>query len=704
MIKIRNKRIALLLVLAMLATMFVGVGTSSADDTTYGTYTGSYLSVLADTNQAAGYVAVAEKTGVTWGGVGKAVYAKVTLPDGIKYNHAANSAGAVLANYSPAVGTTVVALNDADRTMTEVLVTPTAGAANDAVKFLFGTANFSKLDVPSDFSGDINATVQIFQVDTATGGIEWDESYTRTIAKVSTKSVVVTAGDLATVKAGTAKTVATVTLKEATPGTFVNGEKISIVCDNTAITFNAACTITDANFVATAQNAAKTEETITTASNAQPGKIVFHPVLDIPPSVTGDITLTVVSDNASSKLTQQSIKVATIGDNSGSITDLKDVTTPVMAGKAAATTLDATFNLTANTGSTIAADKIITLTLNAGKFLNLANAPTLGSCTAKGLYNDNKTVWYTVNAGGTDKSAVSAIKVLCDADVAGDIILTVAGDAGIEGTATVGKYVCPIITAAVSAAPQVTLLAAGQTASDLTITEVKGGALAAATVVKIKAPIGVTFSKIPTMKVTTGNMAIDTKTISSDGDYISFNVLTASSVPSTVSIIGIKYDLNKLALEGDVKLSVQDNAAMKVYGTVVNAVATSSGAIHPAQFVIGAASYKLNGVDTPVFAASYIKDSRTYLAIRDIGSALGIDQANIMWDATNNTVTLMKGDKVVQLKIGSKTLLINGASITMDVAPEVGPTDRTMLPAAFVAQAFGATASWDAATSTVTIK
>ena len=68
---------------------------------------------------------------------------------------------------------------------------------------------------------------------------------------------------------------------------------------------------------------------------------------------------------------------------------------------------------------------------------------------------------------------------------------------------------------------------------------------------------------------------------------------------------------------------------------------------------------------------SYIKDNRTYLAIRDIGAACGIDQSNIIWDGSKNTVTLMKGDKVVQMTIGSKTLLINGAAVTMDVAPEV---------------------------------
>ena len=44
---------------------------------------------------------------------------------------------------------------------------------------------------------------------------------------------------------------------------------------------------------------------------------------------------------------------------------------------------------------------------------------------------------------------------------------------------------------------------------------------------------------------------------------------------------------------------------------------------------------------------------------------------------TNGTVTLIKGDRVIQVKIKSKVMLINGASITMDVAPEI-KSGRTM--------------------------
>ncbi|HWP97578.1 MAG TPA: copper amine oxidase N-terminal domain-containing protein, partial [Syntrophomonadaceae bacterium] len=64
----------------------------------------------------------------------------------------------------------------------------------------------------------------------------------------------------------------------------------------------------------------------------------------------------------------------------------------------------------------------------------------------------------------------------------------------------------------------------------------------------------------------------------------------------------------------------------------------------------------------------------------------------------------MRGDgKIVQLKIGSTIIYINGTPVNMDVAPEI-TNDRTFLPAAYVAQAMGALVTWDAATNTVTIK
>ena len=120
------------------------------------------------------------------------------------------------------------------------------------------------------------------------------------------------------------------------------------------------------------------------------------------------------------------------------------------------------------------------------------------------------------------------------------------------------------------------------------------------------------------------------------------------------------------------------------------------------EFVIGTASYKLNGVEQSMDVAPYIKDSRTYMPIRYVANAMGIADANILWDEAAQTVTLSRASTFVQVKIGSKTMLVNGIAITLDVAPEISSA-RTMLPVSHIARAFGANVEWDAATQTVTI-
>lgn len=88
--------------------------------------------------------------------------------------------------------------------------------------------------------------------------------------------------------------------------------------------------------------------------------------------------------------------------------------------------------------------------------------------------------------------------------------------------------------------------------------------------------------------------------------------------------------------------------------------------------------------------------------VRFAANAVGVADSNIMWDAAAKKVTVIKGDRVVQMTIGSKVMLINGAAITMDAAPEI-VNGRTMLPVRFLGQALGADFVWDPNAQTVTV-
>ena len=92
-------------------------------------------------------------------------------------------------------------------------------------------------------------------------------------------------------------------------------------------------------------------------------------------------------------------------------------------------------------------------------------------------------------------------------------------------------------------------------------------------------------------------------------------------------------------------------------------------------------------LDTP----AYIKSGRTYLPVRALGESLG---AVVSWDEDTRTVTLTRGEDRVEMKIGDYNIKVNGSYTTMEVVPEI-TGGRTMLPARYVAEAFGALISWD---------
>jgi hypothetical protein len=118
-----------------------------------------------------------------------------------------------------------------------------------------------------------------------------------------------------------------------------------------------------------------------------------------------------------------------------------------------------------------------------------------------------------------------------------------------------------------------------------------------------------------------------------------------------------------------------------------------------ALFVIGQASYTVNGESRTMDVAPYIRDERTFLPVRFAAHAVGVADSGIAWDGRTGTVTIVKGGDTIVLVIGNATMNINGEETVMDVAPEI-VSDRTMLPLRFVGEALGAKVDWDQGTRT----
>jgi len=127
---------------------------------------------------------------------------------------------------------------------------------------------------------------------------------------------------------------------------------------------------------------------------------------------------------------------------------------------------------------------------------------------------------------------------------------------------------------------------------------------------------------------------------------------------------------------------------------------SSNNEIREAAFTVGSTQYFLNGQMKQMHVAPYVKEGRTFLPVRYVAEALGVASENVIWNEANKIITLLKGNRVVQMKVGSKVMMVNGVSIFMDTEPEIS-NGSMMLPFRFIAQALGATVSWDEATMTV---
>lgn len=143
------------------------------------------------------------------------------------------------------------------------------------------------------------------------------------------------------------------------------------------------------------------------------------------------------------------------------------------------------------------------------------------------------------------------------------------------------------------------------------------------------------------------------------------------------------------------------NSEGTAYGTT-RSFKTTGSVTSNSVFTIGQSYYLLNGQFQAMDAAPYIKNSRTYLPIRYVGYAMGLTDPQIQWYESTRTVILTKGSTTVVLVIGSPTMFVNGQVRTMDVSPEIS-NSRTCLPIAWVAAAFGYTATWNGSTQQVTI-
>lgn len=335
---------------------------------------------------------------------------------------------------------------------------------------------------------------------------------------------------------------------------------------------------------------------------------------------------------------------------------------------------------------------------------------------------DDRTAKFTIKNGPSDGAATLKIEkceIALEAGKTGDVTVAVSGSEGLTGDLVVAKAVAPV-TASAESKPEVQIGKSGQVAADFTITETKKGAIKKDKALVLDLPEGIAFAAVPKVEVTEGDLKIDSASVRrGDSNWTKDNQVIIpidndSNKPSTIKVTGIKYVLDRTVPEGAVNVAVAGSAVVETVPTWPNskaaAVAANAVCVTPAPgeqhakvvFTINGTKYTVNGVEKEMDAAPYIKNSRTFIPVRYAAEACGVTHDNIMF--ADGKVTLIKGDKVVQLAIGSNVMLINGIAVSMDAAAEIAPPGRTMLPFRWVAQALGASVTWDEATQTVTME
>lgn len=733
--KARKKAVSIIVTLTfLLGLVFAYAGPAAA--ATYCEFTGGYTNVIADENQIGGTAEVRQSVRDTvyqWNKAGvDTVLISVTLPSGVEYMKAPerDNTNSVAYNvyYADIEAGVTPGFVSGSTNYLEIKLSDTTNKFNYPVKvvFKFSEAGKSALKIDPDFTGDVKAVVEVIGI--ASGAVKFRESEAITVARVAAdKTITISAAEPKVVSVGSNKEGAKITVAETIAGAVYVGTGTAIKLEILTSGVEFASTAGTANGIRlTAENPARDANDFTVATvritgrdvQGVPGKVEITPKLDVSPAASGDIKIKVTAYKAGGGTVSETVTVAKVTDKiTFTVTDVKNTGGKVYAGHGAATLKEndkeAQFAIKPAAGN-FPGDTLI--------YVDIVGATFNQEFTATGadgnvhLYNDGKSAWF--KAGNVDKITLRGFNVKAGSDAAaGDIVLKLGSNLGSFDTTEVviGKVVKPVNVEA-SGAPEIAYLGRGQAAGSITITEAKAGAILKDGL-KLTLPEGVKFSGKPTVKVAEGNIDVDAS-LTSDNSALVLKVTKKSATASKIEITDIKYDVTRLALDGDVEVKVVgydagnspttfEWADTKTLATVVNAKVVSEAAApaptkREASFVIGSTTYKVNGEEKTMDVAPYIDaaSGRTYLPVRYVAYALGVSEDNIFY--SNGQVSLLKDGRAVQMTIGSKALVVNGVSITMDAAPVI-KDGRTMLPFRWIATALGASVSWDEATKTVTM-
>jgi len=107
----------------------------------------------------------------------------------------------------------------------------------------------------------------------------------------------------------------------------------------------------------------------------------------------------------------------------------------------------------------------------------------------------------------------------------------------------------------------------------------------------------------------------------------------------------------------------------------------------------------VNGVKPEFDVKPFVDSGRTLVPFRALAETMG---AEVNWDAETKTVTVLKGDKEINMVIGSNAATVNGSPVTLDVPPKV-VDGRTVIPLRFVGESLDSEVGYNGDTKIIKI-
>ena len=148
--------------------------------------------------------------------------------------------------------------------------------------------------------------------------------------------------------------------------------------------------------------------------------------------------------------------------------------------------------------------------------------------------------------------------------------------------------------------------------------------------------------------------------------------------------------------------SIGEDQQVEANTIIPNTITPEVSIIKGDEFVlkVNSKQYIMNGANYDLTAAPISIDGRTYLPLRFVVDK--VLEAQLTWDQKTQGGIISKGDIVVQLTVGSHTILVNGNKASLDVTPVV-QYGTTYLPLKLVSDYFGLKVTYSSSSKKITI-